>query len=300
MEVLDLPGYAEEEKLHIARSFMIPRQASDHGLEAGRDIVFTDDGVLEIVRGHTHESGVRNLERAIGAICRKHARRIAEEDRSLLVVGPGAVQRHLGIPKFRIETELDERTRKPGVSVALAWTPHGGDVLFIEATRMPRDKGDVTLTGQLGQVMQESAKAALSWLRANGRAHGIEPEEFRNFDLHLHVPAGAVPKDGPSAGIALVAAVYSLFVNRPIRPRVAMTGEITLSGQVLAVGGIKEKVLAARRSGVREVLLPDRNEAELLEDVPAHLREGISFRRVRTIEDVLECAFAAEDGSPGA
>lgn len=295
MEILELPGYSEEEKLHIARRYLVPRQVEAHGLDAARGVQFTDDGLLEMIRGYTREAGVRNLERAIGTICRKHAREIAGGQAAPLRVTVDTVHAMLGPPRHWVETELEERTRRPGVAVGLAWTPTGGDILFIETARLPRGKGEVVLTGQLGQVMQESARAALSWLRANAARYGLDLDAFKSNDLHIHVPAGAVPKDGPSAGVAMVAALFSLFAEHPIQPFLAMTGEITLSGQVLPVGGIKEKVLAARRSGVRALVLPDRNRADVIEDVPPHLREGMELHYVKTLGEVLSIAFGLGD-----
>jgi ATP-dependent Lon protease len=220
---------------------------------------------------------------------------VAEGATGALEVTPEVVRELLGVPRFRIETEMEERTRKPGVAVAVAWTPAGGDILFVEAARMGRGqaggRGEFTITGQVKEVMQESMRAALTWVRANADLLGISPVEFDKWDLHIHVPAGAVPKDGPSAGVTMATALVSLFTNTPVRPYVAMTGEITLTGHALPVGGIKEKVLAARRSGVREMILPAENEPNLLEDVPEHLRRGMTFHFVKTIAEVLEHAL---------
>ncbi|MBI2956307.1 MAG: endopeptidase La [Acidobacteria bacterium] len=299
MEVLELPGYTEEEKLEIARQYLIPKQAREHGIELDRHIRFADDGVREIIRSYTHEAGVRNLEREIATVCRKRAKQVAENGAGALEVTPELVREFLGVPRFRIETELEERTRRPGVAVGVAWTPAGGDVLFVEAARMPRSasgKGEFTMTGHVGPVMQESMKAALTWVRAHSHLIGVEAGEFDKWDIHIHVPAGAIPKDGPSAGITMATALVSLFSQTPVRPYVAMTGEITLTGRVLPVGGIKEKVLAARRSGVREIILPAENQPHVMEDIPAHLREGMTFHFVRTIEDALEHAFGAAVG----
>jgi len=291
MEVLELPGYSEEEKLHIATRFLVPRQIAANGLEADQ-ITFEEAALRRLTSSYTHEAGVRQLERSIGALCRKHARRIAQDGMQPLLVTSEVVRERLGPPLYRLETQVAERCRRPGVAIGLAWTAAGGDILFVEASRMPRDKGEFTITGQIGQVMQESTKAALSWLRANAAAQGIDPSVFRDYDLHLHVPAGAVPKDGPSAGVVMVAALYSLFADKPIKPFLAATGEITLTGQVLPVGGIKEKILAARRSGIREVILPADNEAHVVEDVPEPLREGMRLHYVHTIEEMLALAFA--------
>ncbi|MFQ5663906.1 MAG: endopeptidase La [Terriglobia bacterium] len=294
MEVLELPGYTEEEKVQIARQFLLPKQVETHGIELSKHIAFTDEGLREIIRRYTHEAGVRNLEREIASLCRKRAKQIAENGGAVLEVTPGVVHELLGVPRFRVEGELEERTRRPGVAVGVAWTPQGGDVLFVEAARMPRDpaaRSEFTITGQVGQVMQESMKAALTWTRANSKLFGVPRGTIEDSDVHIHVPAGAIPKDGPSAGVTMVTALVSLFSDTAVRPYVAMTGEITLSGQVLPVGGIKEKVLAAKRSGIREMILPAENEAHVQEDIPAHLREGMSFHFVKTIDEVLRHAF---------
>ncbi|MDA2912838.1 endopeptidase La [Acidobacteriia bacterium AH_259_A11_L15] len=295
MEVLELPGYTEEEKVQIARQFLVPKQVEEHGLEEGKHIGFSDDGLQEIIRSYTHEAGVRNLEREIASVCRKRAKQIAENGGATLEVTPQVVRELLGVPRYRVETELEERTQRPGVAVGVAWTPAGGDILFVEAARMPREagngRGEFTITGQVGQVMQESMKAAHTWARANSKLFGVDRGAIEKWDVHIHVPAGAIPKDGPSAGVTMVTALVSLFANTPMRPYVAMTGEITLSGLVLPVGGIKEKVLAAKRSGIREMVLPQENEAHVKEDIPAHLREGMSFHFVKTIDEVLERAF---------
>jgi len=300
MEVLELPGYTEEEKVQIARQFLVPKQISTHGLDPEKHIRFTDEGLQEIIRHYTREAGVRNLERNLATVCRKRARQIVEgKGEAALEVAEEVVQKMLGVPRFRRETELEERTRRPGVAVGVAWTPEGGDVLFVEAAKVPREgnggaRGEFIMTGQLGQVMQESMRAALTWTRANAGLFGLSKGEVEKHDLHIHVPAGAIPKDGPSAGVTMVTALVSLFTNMPVRPCVAMTGEITLSGLVLPVGGIKEKVLAARRSGVREMILPEENKAHVEEDIPVHLREGMTFHYVKTLNDVIEHAFEEE------
>src|SRR5229473_1732036 len=252
MEIIELPGYTAEEKLHIARKYLIPKQAAEHGIKAGEQLEFADEGLQEIIHSYTREAGVRNLEREIATLARKQARRIAEGNTERVVVTPEVVRKVLGVPKFRVEKEIEERVNQPGVSIGLVWTPVGGDIVFIEASRMRGGK-QFTMTGHLGEVMQESMTAALTWVRANAERYGIDPDFFRKQDIHIHVPSGAVPKDGPSAGVAMVNALVSLLSGRPIRPRVAMTGEISLSGIVLPVGGIKEKVLGAKRAGIREV-----------------------------------------------
>ncbi|MBI4462163.1 MAG: endopeptidase La [Acidobacteria bacterium] len=294
MEVIELPGYTAEEKIFIAQTFLVPKQAREHGLDPDKHIRFTEEGLHTVIRRYTHEAGVRNLEREIATLCRRQARNIAQGRTEVLEVTPAAVEELLGIPKFRVETELAERTRRPGVAVALAWTPAGGDILFVEAARMRRNgssRSEFTITGQIGEVMQESMKAALSWVRANGELVGLNPRELEKWDIHIHVPAGAIPKDGPSAGVTMVTALVSLFADRPVRPHVAMTGEITLSGLVLPVGGIKEKVLAAKRSGIREVILPKENEPNVRQDIPEHLRQGLTFHFVKTIDELIQFAL---------
>ncbi len=290
MEVLELSGYTEEEKVEIAKRYLVPRQLEAHGL-VGDGIRFTGDGLREVIASYTHEAGVRNLEREIGSLCRKHAKRVATGEGDRMTVDPETVRALLGLPRYHFETEVEERTRRPGVAVGLAWTPRGGDILFVEAARMPRDKGEFTITGSVKEVMQESMKAALTWVRANGSRYGLDASRFKECDIHIHVPSGAVPKDGPSAGVVLVAALISLFTERPVKSHLAMTGEITLSGLVLPVGGIREKVLAARRSGITHLVLPEKNEANLVEDVPAHLLEGITVHFVKTIDEALRLAF---------
>ena len=249
MEIIELSGYTEEEKVHIAKMFLIARQAKENGLALGEQIEFTDEALHELIRHYTREAGVRNLEREIGTLVRKQARRLAEGKTDKLLVTPEVIREVLGIPKVHLEKEVEERVQKPGVSVGLVWTPVGGDIVFIEASKMRGGK-TFTMTGHLGDVMQESMRAALTWVRANTERYGIDPDFFRKQDIHIHVPSGAVPKDGPSAGVAMVTALVSLLTGRPVRPRVAMTGEISLSGIVLPVGGIKEKVLGAEAHGV--------------------------------------------------
>jgi ATP-dependent Lon protease len=293
MEVLELQGYTEEEKLEIAFRHLIPKQTVEHGIRNEEQIEFTRPACRQLIRHYTREAGVRNLEREIATVCRKQARRIAEGSTEKLVVTPENLGEFLGVPKFRLDAELVERTRQPGVAVGLAWTPTGGDVLFVEANVMKGGK-NFTMTGQLGQVMQESMQAALAWVRTHALDYGIDPEFFQNNDIHIHVPAGAIPKDGPSAGVTMVTALVSALSRRPLRPRLAMTGEITLSGQVLPVGGIKEKVLAAKRAGVAEVLLPAENEPNVGEDLTPDLLEGLELRYVRTIPEVLDEALEKE------
>ena len=290
MEILELPGYTEEEKVHIAKRFLIPRQTKEHGLSLGEQVEFTDESLHELIRHYTREAGVRNLEREIATLIRKQARRIAEGKTEKLVITPDVIHESLGVPKFRLEKEVEERVQKPGVSVGLVWTPVGGDIVFVEASKMRGGKS-FTMTGHLGEVMQESMRAALTWVRANSERYGIDPDFFRKQDLHIHVPSGAVPKDGPSAGVAMVTALVSLLSGRAVRPRVAMTGEISLSGVVLPVGGIKEKVLGAKRAGIREVILPEENEANAKEDLKPEMVEGMKFHFVRNVEQALEIAL---------
>jgi len=290
MEVIELAGYTEEEKLQIAKRYLVPRQIDRSGLKRSQ-IAFTDRGLRTIITDYTREAGVRNLEREIGGACRKVARRAAEGtlDGRVSVTEP-RVRELLGRQRFFVESR--RRTREPGVATGLAWTPVGGDVLFVEATAMP-GSGKLTTTGQLGDVMRESAQAALSWVRGHVGAWASDLPEtwFAEHDLHLHVPSGAIPKDGPSAGVTMATALVSLLARRPVRADVAMTGEITLTGQVLPIGGLKEKALAAQRSGVKRVLAPSRNEPDL-EDVPEPLRQRLTFEWVSEIGEVLDRALS--------
>ena len=288
MEVLELAGYTEEEKLAIARDHLVDRQVKNHGL-TDKQLTFADAGLRMIIRGYTREAGVRNLEREIGAICRKIARRRAEGQTTKVKVTPELVQTLLGAPRF-LDEEMEERTKNPGVAIGLAWTPVGGEVLLVEASRMT-GAAALTLTGQLGDVMKESARAALSWIRAHATEWAVDPDFFKNSELHVHVPSGAIPKDGPSAGVTMVAAMISELSRRPVRGDVAMTGEITLSGRVLPVGGIKEKVLAAKRLGIREVILPRQNAKNVNEDLTDELRRGLTIHLVNTIDEVLLLAL---------
>ena len=288
MEVLELPGYTEEEKLAIVGEHLLGRQIENHGLTA-EQVGFTEDALRSVIRGYTREAGVRNLEREIGALCRKVARRRAEGDESPVEVTAETVVEMLGAPRH-LDEEVAERARRPGVAVGLAWTPVGGDVLFVEARRMSGG-GALTLTGHLGDVMKESARAALSWLRANASRYGVDPSFYRAAEVHLHVPSGAIPKDGPSAGVTMAAALVSELTGRCVRGDLAMTGEITLSGNVLPVGGVKEKVLAARRLGIFEVVLPKRNEKHVLEDLGEDLRREIRVHYVSMIDEALDLAL---------
>jgi ATP-dependent Lon protease len=297
MEIIELAGYTEEEKIGIAKRFLIPRQTKEHGIVLGEQIEFTDEAIQDLIAHYTREAGVRNLEREIATLVRKQARRIAEGKTEKHIVTPEVVREALGIQKVRIEKEVEERVTKPGVSVGLVWTPVGGDIVFIEASKARGGK-QFTMTGHLGEVMQESMRAALSWVRSNSERYGIDPDFFRKLDLHVHVPSGAIPKDGPSAGVAMVTALVSLLTGRAIRPRVAMTGEISLSGIVLPVGGIKEKVLGAKRAGIREVILPSENEPNVLEDLPPEMLGDVKIHFVRTAEQALEIALGKFEKKP--
>ncbi len=289
MEIIELQGYTEEEKSHIAFRYLIPRQIKENGIQAD-NIEFPEDAISYIVRHYTREAGVRKLEQLIGTVCRKQARRIAEGHTEKLVVTRDVIHEFLGGIKVRVDTEIAERTRRPGVAVGLAWTPAGGDILFIEANKM-KGKGGFKMTGQIGEVMQESMQAALTWVRSNAATLGL-PEDFMNeTDIHIHVPAGAIPKDGPSAGVTMATVLVSLLTDKPVRPLTAMTGEITLSGNVLPVGGIKEKFLAAKRAGVKDVILPAENRQNVEEDLMPEQIAGVNIHYASRIEDVLAVAL---------
>jgi len=289
MEIIELQGYTEEEKKHIAFRYLIPRQIKENGIQP-ENIEFPEESVGYIVRHYTREAGVRKLEQQIGTICRKQARRIAEGNTEKLMVTQQVIQEFLGGIKVRVDTEIAERTKRAGVAVGLAWTPAGGDVLFIEANRM-KGKGGFTMTGQIGEVMQESMQAALTWVRSNAKSLGLEEDLLKDTDLHIHVPAGAIPKDGPSAGVTMATALVSLLTDRAVHPLTAMTGEITLSGNVLPVGGIKEKFLAAKRAGVKQVILPAENRQNVEEDLMPEQIEGVKIHYASRIEDVLAVAL---------
>jgi ATP-dependent Lon protease len=319
MEIIELTGYTEEEKVNIAERYLIPRQIKENGLEEGQ-IEFPTESVGLIARHYTREAGVRRLEQLIGTVCRKTARRVAEfvpeetaglsaasaesadsgrDDKPVegtksgmpkLVITPEIIHEFLGGIKVRVDTEIAERTKRPGVAVGLAWTPAGGDVLFIEANKM-KGKGGFTMTGQIGDVMKESMQAALTWVRSNAVSLGLDDDVLKDIDLHIHVPAGAIPKDGPSAGVTMATALVSLLTDVPVRPLLAMTGEITLSGNVLPVGGIKEKFLAAKRAGVRDVILPIDVKSNVEEDLTAEQVDGVTIHYATRIEDVLAVAL---------
>ena len=289
MEIIELQGYTEEEKIHIAFQYLIPRQIDENGITK-EQIEFPEETVSHVIRHYTREAGVRNLERNIGTICRKQARRLAEGKTQKLIVTKEVAQEFLGGIKIRGEGEIAERTKRAGVVVGLAWTPSGGDVLFVEANQM-KGKGGLTITGQIQDVMRESMQAGLSWVRSNSKQLGIDEEFFANHDIHIHVPAGAIPKDGPSAGVTIVTALVSLLTGKRARSLTAMTGEITLSGNVLPVGGIKEKVLAAKRAGVQDVILPADNKTNVDEDLTPEQLQGLKVHYVKAIEEVLDFAL---------
>ncbi len=294
MEVIFLAGYTENEKLNIAQKYLIPRQLRENSLRSN-EIQFTDDAIYAVIRMYTKEAGVRNLEREIGNICRKVATKITEGKNDISEITPLSVKEFLGKPKYFETEEIIRRTSFPGVATGLAWTPVGGDILFIEATKMAGNKS-FTITGSIGKVMQESAQIALSVLRSKSEELDIDPKLFSKNEIHLHVPAGAQPKDGPSAGITMFTALASLFSNRLVKPDLAMTGELSLKGQVLPVGGIKEKVLAAHRSGIKTILLPKLNQLDF-EDIPDEVKKSVNFIFVDTIDEVLDVALAQDNTS---
>jgi ATP-dependent Lon protease len=289
MEIIPLQGYSEEEKVHIANRYLIPRQIKENGITA-EQIEFPEEAVRHIIRHYTREAGVRKLEQTIGTVCRKEARRVVEGHPEKLVVTRELLKEFLGGIQVRVETEVAERVKRPGVAVGLAWTPAGGDILFIEANKM-KGKGGFTMTGQIGEVMQESMQAALTWVRSNATRLGLAEDFTKDLDIHIHVPAGAIPKDGPSAGVTMATVLVSLLTDTPVRPLTAMTGEITLSGNVLPVGGIKEKFLAARRAGVDTIILPAENRQSVEEDLAPEMMAGVDVHYASQIEDVLAVAL---------
>jgi ATP-dependent Lon protease len=286
MEVLELPGYTEVEKAHIAMDHLIPRQLEEHGLKKSQ-LQFSEGALRGIIRSYTREAGVRNLEREIASVCRKIAKDIAVGKRKSKKVNEKDLHDLLGPSKFRFE--VLEESDEVGVATGLAWTESGGDVLFVESQVMPGE-GDLILTGKLGDVMQESAKAALTYCRSKADQYGVEPGFFKKNDMHVHVPAGAIPKDGPSAGVTMATSLMSSITRRKVRKEVGMTGEITLRGKVLPIGGLKEKVLAAHRAGVKKVLIPEDNE-KYLEEIPDFIRKDLEFVPVKHIDEVLEIAL---------
>ncbi len=293
LEIIQLTGYTEREKLEIARRYLVPEQTERHGLNSD-EVSVTDDALSVAVEEYTREAGVRNLEQQVAALMRKSAREIAQRKPTPIVIDADRAREMLG--RRRFFSEVHERTDRPGVVTGLVWTPVGGDIIFIEATKMP-GSGNFLLTGQLGDVMKESARAALSWVRAEGEAFGVDPKFYTQYDLHLHVPAGAQPKDGPSAGIAMTTALVSLLTGRPVRDDLAMTGEVTLRGKVLPIGGLKEKVLAAHRVGIKTVIVPDRNRQDL-DELPDDLSEKMNFVFVDNVKQVLEAALRPEATEP--
>lgn len=300
MEVIELGGYTEEEKVEIAKRHLIPKQIEEHGLRPSQ-IAFKDEAIRSFVRFYTREAGVRNLEREIASVVRKATRLFAEGRESKLIVNNKFVESALGAPRFLVD-EVAERDLTPGTAIGLAWTPVGGDVLFIESAIMPGTKG-LIITGQLGEVMRESVTAALSYIRSHAEMFKIKPDFYDKSEIHVHVPAGAVPKDGPSAGVTMLTALVSLLTGRRVRPRLAMTGEITLSGQVLPVGGIKEKILAAHRAGVQTLIIPAENEKDYMEDVPVEIRDQLKVHFVKHASQVLKLALEPigtkhENGKP--
>ena len=286
MEVLRLPGYTEEEKLEIAKAHLVPRQRDEHGLTE-ENIEFSDEAIRKVINEYTREAGVRNLDREIANLCRKVARGIVEGNKEKVALDGEKVTGFLGPVRFF--RELSERTDRSGISIGLAWTQVGGEILFVESSMM-RGKGKVAITGRLGDVMKESAMAAMTWIRANATRLGLSPKMFEETDFHIHLPAGAIPKDGPSAGVALTSSLVSLLTDLPVRAELAMTGEITLRGKVLPVGGVKEKVIAAKSAGIKHVILPTKNEKDL-EDVSEPVRQALSFSFVDEIDQMLEIAF---------
>jgi ATP-dependent Lon protease len=291
MEVLMLHGYTLDEKVKIANRYLIPRQREAHGLKA-KQISFTEGAVKLIISGYTREAGLRNLEREIANVCRGVASKIAQKKVQKVSIKVDDVREYLG--PVRLTSETKNRVSTPGVVTGLAWTPTGGELLFIEATAMKGKRG-LTLTGQLGDVMKESATAALSYIRSNAKELGVDEDFYDKYDIHIHVPAGAIPKDGPSAGVTMLTALTSLLTDKPIQKNLAMTGEITLRGQVLPVGGIKEKVLAAHRAGIKTLLLPAWNQKDL-EDIPKNVQKEIRFHFLDNMKDVLKLAFGNKRG----
>ncbi|HOS96350.1 MAG TPA: magnesium chelatase domain-containing protein, partial [Deltaproteobacteria bacterium] len=293
MEIIELPGYTDQEKLQIAKRYLVTRQVNENGMKVD-DIKFSDEAVLDLINHYTKEAGVRNLEREIGSICRKVARQIAEKDgkrKKLYRISAKTVPNYLGVPKFMPEQERKEH--EVGVSTGLAWTQFGGEILYIESTVLPCPEGkggQLVLTGHLGDVMKESAQAGLTYIRSRAKHLGISESFTKDNDIHIHVPAGAIPKDGPSAGITMATAVISALVNRAVRKDIAMTGEITLRGKVLPIGGLKEKTLAAHRNKIFEIIIPKENEKDL-EEIPPLVKKKVTFHPVSSMDEVLEHVF---------
>ncbi len=286
LEILELPGYTRDEKRNIARQFLVPKQLEEHGLKA-ENIEVTDSAVAEVIDSYTREAGVRNLEREVGSVARGVAVKVAEGATNKFVIEGKDIPDYLGPQRYM--SEVAERTAEPGVATGLAWTPVGGDILFIEATKMP-GKGSLVLTGQLGDVMKESAQAALSFVRSKAKWLGVDENFLEKTDIHVHIPAGAIPKDGPSAGVTMFTALISMLTGKPIRSDVAMTGEITLRGNVLPVGGIKEKILAAHRAGIKRIIMPERNEKDMV-DVPEQAKKEMEFFFIKKMDELLPLAL---------
>jgi len=293
MEMIDFPGYIEEEKIHIAKSYLIPKQVAEHALDE-EQITFMDTAIGEIISRYTYEAGVRNLERQIANVCRKVARERAEGNEKPRRITKGSVTKLLGPPKRH--NEIAERMSNYGIVIGLAYTAVGGDILFIEAMKMP-GKGGLKLTGKLGEVMKESAQAAYSYIRSNAERFGIDPDFYKKYDIHVHIPAGAVPKDGPSAGITLFTAMISLLTERLVKSNLGMTGEITLRGAVLPIGGIREKVMAANRAGLTTIIMPKKNEGDLAE-LPDQVKKQMEFKFVEQICDVIDLALEPPTEKP--
>ncbi|HEX7664036.1 MAG TPA: S16 family serine protease, partial [Polyangiaceae bacterium] len=293
LEVIEVPGYTRMEKKMIAKEFLCPKQLSAHGLTPER-LDFTDEGIEKIVDSYTREAGVRNLEREVASVCRAVAVRLAEGEDVHEKATPETVEKMLGAPRH--DHDVAEKEMVPGVATGLAWTPSGGDVLFIEATKMP-GKGSVTVTGNLKSVMQESATAALTFVRSHAKDLGLEPEFLKTIDLHVHVPKGGTPKDGPSAGVTMFTAVSSLLLGAPVKRDVAMTGEITLRGTVMPVGGIKEKLLAAHRAGMRTILIPSKNERDL-DDIPTDVRKDLTVHLIKRVNEILPIVLSEPIAPP--
>jgi ATP-dependent Lon protease len=295
MEIIEIPGYTEEEKLGIAQKYLIPRQLDEHGI-TNKHVRITEPAIRQIIMNYTREAGVRNLEREIANVMRKVAKKVAEGKGQGFPVDPANLHKYLGVQKYVPEAELEKD--EVGVATGLAWTEAGGDVLYIEATAM-KGKGQLTLTGHLGDVMKESAQAALSYVRSREKTLNLNPDMFSKQDLHIHVPAGAIPKDGPSAGITMATAIASALSGIPARRDLAMTGEITLRGRVLPIGGLKEKILAAKRAKLTTVILPRRNKKDL-EEIPKHLLKGIQLSFADTMDDVMKIALRRKAKPPSA
>jgi ATP-dependent Lon protease len=293
MEIIRLAGYSDREKLEIARRYLVPRQTTENGLNAAQ-FQITDSAIELIAARYTREAGVRQMERNIGSVARKVALKVAQGEAETVQVAENNIREYLGPPQFYPEQARKELPA--GVATGMAWTEMGGEVLFIEATLLPGGRG-LTITGQLGEVMQESARAAQSYLWSHAAEFGIDPDIFKEYGVHLHVPAGAIPKDGPSAGVTITSALASLYSGRRVRPDTAMTGEITLSGLVFPIGGVKEKVMAAHRAGIRRILLPSRNEADV-DDIPADVRNDLQLIFVSTIAEVIDAALEVLVANP--